>query len=194
VVGQLLVHQMLKPGSSASSWASAEVCKHVVDTVMSMLAAGCCENKTVSGSSSDGECRQRWDQGLRESSRHSWFLRQPVPHIEHDVELGVRIHSRRRVDGQEQVLQPGDTGTVHSASEAEEAALTEAASELVAAHMVQRTDEQGLASTEAVQKQPGVLQGAARQPDGGTQAEGMSDTCHVQMDGEMKEQLQETRG
>jgi hypothetical protein len=194
VVVQLPMHQMLKPGSSASSWASAEVCKHVVDTVMSMSEAGCCEDKKVSGSSSDGGCRQRWDQALRERSRHSWFLRQPVPRIEHDVEQGVHIHSRRHVGGQELVLQPGDTGTVHSASEAEEAASTGAASELVAVHMVQRTDEQGLASTGAVQKQSAVLLGAARQLEEGTQAEGKSGTCHVQMDGETKEQLQETHG
>jgi hypothetical protein len=194
VVVQLPMHQMLKPGSSASSWASDEVCKHVVDTVMNMPEAGYCEDKKVSGSSSDGGRRQRWDQGLRERSRHSWFLLQPVPRIEHGVEPGVHIHSRRHVGGQEQVLQPGDTGTVHSASEAGEAASTEAASKLVAVHMVQRTDEQELASTGAVQRQPAVLLGAARRPEGDTQAEGTSGTCHVQMDGEMKEQLQETHG
>jgi hypothetical protein len=190
VVVELPMHQMPKPGSSASSWASDEVCKKIVDTVMSMPEAGCCEDKKVSGSLSDGACQQEWDPGRRESSQRSWFLQQLVPRIEHDVELGAHIHSRRHVGGQEQVLQPGDTGTVHSASEAEEAASMEAAFEFVAVHMVQRIDGQGLASTGAVQEQPVVLQGAVRQPEEHTQSEGMSVAFHVQMDGETKEQLQ----
>jgi hypothetical protein len=70
----------------------------------------------------------------------------------------------------------------------------EAASELVAAHMVQRTDEQGLASTGAVQKELAVHQGAGQRPEGGMQAEDMSGTCHVQMDGGSREQLQEMHG
>lgn len=159
-----------------------------------MLEAGCCEDMKVSESSSDGGRRQRRGQVLRESSRRSWFLQQQVPRIEHAVELGVRIRSKRRVGGQERVQQPEDIGTVHSASEVGEAALVEAAFEPVAAHMVQRTDEQGLASTGAVQKEPVVHQGAERLPEGGMQAEDMSGTCHVQMDGGTREQLQEMHG
>lgn len=92
------------------------------------------------------------------------------------------------------MLQPGDTGTVHSASGVEEAASVEAASEPVAAHMVQRIGEQELASTVAVQKEPAVHQGAERRPEGGMQTEDMSGTCHVQMDDGSREQLQEMHG
>lgn len=168
------------------------MCKQVGGIGMSMPEAGCCEDTKVSGSSSDGEHRQEQEQGLRESSQHSWFLQQLVPRTEHAVELGVHKRSRRRAGGQEQVLQPGHTDIVRSASGAEEAAWVGAAFEPAAARMVQRTDEQGLASTEAVQRQPAELQGAERRPEGGMQAEGIP--CRVQMDGETREQPQEMRG
>jgi hypothetical protein len=110
-------------------------------------------------SSSDGEGLRGREQVLRVSSRHSWFLQQLARRIEHAVELGDHIHSKQVAGEQEQeVLQPGDTGTVHSASEVEEAASVEAASELVAAHMVRRTDEQAAVSTGAVREELAVPQ------------------------------------
>lgn len=76
----------------------------------------------MAGSSSDGEGLHGQVQVLRASSRHSWFLQQQAPHIEHAVELGDHIRSRQAAGEWEQVLQPEDIGTVHSASEVEEAA------------------------------------------------------------------------
>lgn len=89
-----------------------------------MSEAGCCEYTKTAESSSDGEGLRGQEQVLRASSLHSWFLQQLAPRIEHAVELGDHIHSKQIADeqGQEEVLQPGDTGTVHSASELEEAA------------------------------------------------------------------------
>lgn len=52
---QLAMHRLLKPGSSVSTWASAEVCRQAGDIGMSMPEAGCCEHMKVSESSSDGE-------------------------------------------------------------------------------------------------------------------------------------------
>ena len=123
-----------------------------------MSEAGCCEDTKMAGSSSDGEGLRVREQVLRASSRHSWFLQQLARRIEHAVELDGHIHNKQVAVEQEQeeVLQPGDTGTVHSASEVEEAGSVEAASELVAVHMVRRTDEQALVSTGAVREELAV--------------------------------------
>ena len=92
------------------------------------------------------------------------------------------------------MLQPEYTDTVQSASGVEEAAWVEVALEPAAAHMVQRTGGQGLASIEVVQGQPAEHQGAARRPERGKQAGGTPGSCHVQMDGETREQLQVMHG